>query len=378
MGDAKGSSFGAIILDGFSRAYSIELAQTLSQARAEQPLAQALSGDHRTASAAAGRTAVSVTVSRDFFGQPQVGLAQTGLAYEDARQAKAVAGMALSRLTPRTAIAFGFSESARTLQQRLSGQDGNAFLVARDPLSRNGFHADAASAVGLRHQLGSIGLTLTGERGEVFTPGLRARIAEPGYSLSGVTLDRRFGRARVSIGASRLDEAGTTLGGRFSSAFASGGATSAFLDAGTSFDLGRGWSAAGSYRRGWTRMAASGALVDQGRLSTDAWAFDLARQDAFASGDVLAFRMTQPLRVRSGGFDLSVPVSYDYSTGAVGYEQRAFNLAPTGRELDYELAYSRQAFGGRLGANLFLRSDPGHIEAADTDLGAAVRFTLGF
>jgi hypothetical protein len=88
--------------------------------------------------------------------------------------------------------------------------------------------------------------------------------------------------------------------------------------------------------------------------------------------------MTQPLRVRSGGFDLSVPVSYDYSTGAVGYEQRAFNLAPTGRELDYELAYSRQAFGGRLGANLFLRSDPGHIETADADLGAAVRFTLGF
>ena len=31
-----------------------------------------------------------------------------------------------------------------------------------------------------------------------------------------------------------------------------------------------------------------------------------------------------------------------------------------------------------LGGNLFLRQDPGHIANADTDIGAAVRFTLGF
>jgi hypothetical protein len=86
----------------------------------------------------------------------------------------------------------------------------------------------------------------------------------------------------------------------------------------------------------------------------------------------------QPLRVRSGGFDLRVPTSYDYATGAVGYEQRPFSLAPTGREIDYELAYGVRALGGQLGANLFLRTEPGHIEDADSDVGAAIRFTLGF
>jgi hypothetical protein len=125
-------------------------------------------------------------------------------------------------------------------------------------------------------------------------------------------------------------------------------------------------------------MAGTGALVEQGRLSSDAWAFDLARQNAFRAGDKLAFRMMQPLRVRSGGFDLSVPTSYDYQTGAVGYEQRPFSLAPTGRELNYELAYGVRALGGQLGANLFLRTEPGHIEDADADMGAAIRFTLGF
>jgi hypothetical protein len=378
MGDAKGTSLkGAIILDGFSRAYSMDLAATLSRAQQEQPLAGALSGNFRTALAAAGRTAVSVTVNRDFIGQPQLGLAQAGLSYEDARAAKAVAGLALSRLTAQTAIAFGFSETGRTLQQRLAGHEQNAFLVARDPLTRSGFFADASGSVGVRHSLGPVGVTVTGERGRVYNAGLVRQVVDPGYSIGAVTIDRRFGRALVSVGASRLDEEGTMLGSRFSSAFASGGATSTFLDTSASYDLGNGWVAFASYRHGWTRMAGSGGLVDEGRLSSDAWAFDLSKSSAFSGGDKLAFRVMQPLRVRSGGFDLAVPVSYDYATGAVGYENRPFSLAPSGREIDYELAYSRRVFGGQLGANLFLRTDPGHVEAVNNDVGAAIRFTLG-
>jgi hypothetical protein len=34
--------------------------------------------------------------------------------------------------------------------------------------------------------------------------------------------------------------------------------------------------------------------------------------------------------------------------------------------------------GGDLGLNAFYRTDPGHIAAARVDVGAAVRFTLGF
>jgi hypothetical protein len=37
-------------------------------------------------------------------------------------------------------------------------------------------------------------------------------------------------------------------------------------------------------------------------------------------------------------------------------------------------------FGGAgwLGGNLFLRRQPGHVASAEDDIGAAVRFTLGF
>src|SRR3546814_650512 len=355
-----------------------DLAQTLARAPQDRPLTQALHGHVRSAVAANGATAVTLTVNREMQGQPWVGFAQMGLTHDDARRAKVIAGSALTRLTPETAVAFGISESGRTLQQRLSSHQDNAFLVARDPLARTGFFADAGTSIGVRQNVGPVSLTVTREAGEVWQAGPRRNLDQPGYGISAVTADRRIGPATLSLGISRLKEEATVLGGRFSPAFTSGGATSHFLDGTASFDLGRGWGAFASYRRGWTRLPGTSALVDRGRLSTDAWALDLSKRGAFLGGDKIAFRIMQPLRVTSGGFDLTLPVSYDYATGAVGYERRFFNLAPTGREIDFEAAYSVGLMGGDLGLNAFYRTEPGHIEAADDDLGAAIRYTLGF
>ncbi len=305
-------------------------------------------------------------------------MAQTGMTYEDSRKARVVAGMALTKLSPKTAVALGLSESGKSLQQRLSGHAQNAFLVARDPMTRTGFYADAGTSLGLRHDLGPVAITVTSERGNVYTSGLRRTLGRPTYSIGSVTADRKIGPAIVSLSASRLAEDSTVLGGSFSAAFAGAGSTSYFVDGSADFDFGGGWGAYVSYRRGWTAMPGTGALVDQGKLSTDAWAFDLSKRNAFLGGDKLALRMMQPLRVRSGGFALAVPVSYDYANGDVGYEARQFSLAPTGREIDYEMSYSVPAFGGQLGANLFLRTDPGHVTAMRDDKGAAIRYTLGF
>jgi hypothetical protein len=378
MGDATGQMTGAIILDGYSRAYAIDLAQTLARAPQDRPLGQALGGHVRSAVAANGATAITLTINHEMRVQPWVGLAQMGLTREDARRSKLVAGMALTRLTPETAVAFGISESGRTLQQRLSGHQDNAFLVARDPMARSGFFADTGTSIGARHDLGPGALTVTHESGEVWNSGPRRTLRQPGYAIGTVTADRTIGPATLSLGVSRLTEEETVLGGRFSSAFANSGATSYFLDGTASFDVGRGWGVFASYRLGWTSLPGTGALVDNGRLATDAWAFDVSKRAALVAGDKLAFRLMQPLRVRSGGFDLTLPVNYDYATGAVGYEQRFFNLAPTGREIDFEAAYSVGLWGGDLGLNAFYRTEPGHIEAADDDLGAAIRYTLGF
>jgi hypothetical protein len=144
-------------------------------------------------------------------------------------------------------------------------------------------------------------------------------------------------------------------------------------------DLGRGWGIQAAYRRGWTSTSGlGGGLAQGGNLSTDAWRFDIAKVNALRPGDRFALRLMQPLRVRSGGLGLHVPVSYSYDTLSAGYEDRFFNLAPTGREIDLEAAYGTRLWGGNLTANAFVRREPGHIEAMKDDYGAAIRFTLGF
>jgi hypothetical protein len=379
MGDAKvGGSLGAIILDGYSRAFAVDFAARMNRAAQERPLAQALHGVQRTAGLSAGPASVMLTISRDTVGQPQVGLAQTGLSRDDARQARATAGHALAQLSPTTKLAFGFAESGRALQQRLQGAEGRAFLVAQDPLTRSGFHARSGTSIGVRHNLGALALTVTQESGEVSDLRALRPFNLPNYEMAAITADRRFGSLSLSLGASRLAEEETVLGGRFGAAFASRGSKSWFADASVGLELGDGWSAAASYRRGWTALATSGALVDRGRLGSEAWSVDLGRNSAFRDGDRLSFRAMQPLRVVSGGFDLTLPTSYSYADGSVGYEGRFLSLSPTGRELDLEAAYSVGIAGGWLGLNAFLRSEPGHIAVAEDDVGAALRFSLGF
>jgi hypothetical protein len=380
MGDSKTALGGMVVLDGFSRAYTLTLASALRRAEQDRPLGRALQPGLSTATTAARGTAVSITVNRRTTGQPQVGLAQLGLTYEDGRKARVISGVALSRLSPRLAVALGLAESGKSLERRLTGHYKDAFLVAQDPMSRMGFQGDSAGALGVRHRLGRIGLTVTAERGEVLQAGFDRSVLQPRYGVFSIAADRRIGKARLSLGASRLSEESTVFGARFSPLIGAGGGTSWFADAGAALALGGGWDASLGYRLGWTAVPAAAGLAQGGRLRSDAWSVDLGRTGAFRPGDRLALRLMQPLRVRSGGFDLNVPVSYSYDTLSAGYESRFLNLAPTGREIDLEAAYGIDLMGGagHLSGNAFARRHPGNVADMDPDLGAAIRFTLGF
>jgi hypothetical protein len=75
-----------------------------------------------------------------------------------------------------------------------------------------------------------------------------------------------------------------------------------------------------------------------------------------------------------------LPTSYDYSTGLATDTLSTMSLRPSGRELDAELSYGSTLIGGNawLGANLFVRRQPGNIASMPMDTGAALRFSLGF
>jgi hypothetical protein len=378
MGDAKARDATITILDSYSRAFTMNLSATISGADVERTPAHSLAGaDYRTAEAVAGGVAVSLTTRRNPFGRSLADLALLGLSQEEAGKAKAVAGMVISRIAPQTVLALGVSASGRMLQQRLSEHFNDAFSVARDAVSL-GFHTDVETSFGILHRFGSAGLTVTSEQGGV--PDYARRFSRRGdrYNAASVIADRTGPRTRIWLGASRLSETSTALGARFSEAFWSGGSTTHFLDAGGRFDPGAGWSLSGSYRRGWTKLQGTGALLNKGLLKTAGFEFGVAKHGSLLNGDKIALRIVQPLRVSAGGLNLTVPVDYNYSNGSVRYDETFFNLAPEGRELAFELGYGVRALGGRADFNTFVRSDPGHVETMKSDMGAAIRYSLRF
>ena len=131
------------------------------------------------------------------------------------------------------------------------------------------------------------------------------------------------------------------------------------------------------WRQGWTRLAAGGLRPNTDYLRTSAWSFDAVRAGLFNREDHLSMRVAQPLRVSHGGFDLSLPTRYDYKTEIAGFSPMRLNLAPTGRERDFEIAYARPLWGGWISANTYVRRQPGNFANSPDDLGAAIRFSFG-
>jgi hypothetical protein len=369
---ATGQSMGAIILDGYSRAYVLNLAKTMRRAQVDHPLSRSLQNDMRVARGSAGPLSIAMTVRERHDLTNGFALERTAIGPEDARRAQLVAGSAVGRIDKKTAVAFGFADGAKAMERRLSGAAEGAFLVANDITGNPGFLAKRDGSLAVRHEFGGTGVTLSGETGNVWQE-IRTTATGAPYRWTSVAADHRFGSTRLQVGLGRLDEKQSLLGGRMSNVLGGGGATSLFLDSEARHDFGRGWSATLTARRGWTDFAG-------GKFQTGAYGFDLAKLGLFGSSDQLGLRIAQPLRVEHGGFSMMLPTSYDYSTGIATDTLTRMSLRPSGREIDSELSYGSARLGGNawLGGNLFYRRDPGHIADSPDDVGAAIRFNLGF
>ena len=369
---ASGQSLGAVILDGYERAYVLNLAKTLRQATPDSPLARSLRNDMRSAAATAGPISVAMTVRERRDTPLGFALDQINIGPEDAARARLIAGSAVARIDDKTAIAFGFAEGAKAMERRLGNTGSGGFLVARDVVADSGFAAKRGGSVALRRTVGSFGITASAESGEVWTD-IRTSATGSPYRLTSIAVDRNFGGTRLGVAMTRLDERQSMLGGRVSDVLGGGGSNSLFLDAEASHQFGSGWSASVTARRGWTSFSA-------GSFQSGAYAADFAKTGIFGSGDRLGLRISQPLRIERGGFAMLLPTGYDYSTGTASSSLSTLSLAPKGREVDGEISYGSMLLNNRawFGGNLFYRRQPGHISAADDDVGAAIRFTLGF
>ncbi len=377
MGDAAPGGSGldrTVILDGYDRAFTVNLAGTVAHVGQRRPLANAIGGDLATRRNQAGRLSVSLTVARDAGGDAAIGFGQRGLTANGQHQARTVSASATLALGDGSSAGFGFAASGRRIGELIGGaQDsGDSFLVARGAADGPGFDNRGGMAAAFRHRFGRLAIDTTAERGTL--PALLRDRTDPAYTMMNVRATRSFGAFALGIGAGLIDEERSVLGARFGAVLGGRGATTRTADLDARLALGGGWSLHGAWRRGWTSAVAGGALA-RGRLDSAASAFDLGH---VGRNSRFGLRYAEPLRVTGGGFALAVPTGYDYATLSASYTPGRLDLTPAGRERDLEASYGWRLGGGWIDANLYLREQPGNIAAAGDDVGTALRYAVAF
>ncbi len=381
MGDATSKGLAAVVLDGYGRAYTLDLGSSISRGAITPTLAPGLGIGSHSSVAGSPNTAISLSVADS---STQSSVEHWLLSAQDVKRSRALAGAIIAKVDARSAFGLGIRQSSASLSNSLNGKQEAAWLIGERAGRGWGFQAQSDAAFAFRHGLGATGLTLSAESGEARlwrpTAPETGRSKYGNYSYSAVKLeaDGRFDRLALSGGLSSVVEKETVLGAHFGGFAGKAGAQTIFADAGARLDLGHEWGLSGAYRRGWTRVTASGIRAGTDHLTSSAWSVDLAKTGIVMRGDRLGLRVAQPLRIAHGGFDLTVPVGYDYQTLGVTYGHQFYSLAPTGREIDVEALWSAQIGQGWLATNFFWRKQPGNIATNPSDKGAAVRYTLGF
>ncbi|MVZ98610.1 peptidase S8 [Sphingorhabdus sp. IMCC26285] len=384
MGDVALSNrpISAVILDSYGRAYDIDLAHGLNAATPKLRLTPALVDQGRSVNLGVGTTQIAFSISAASTGAANI----LPLALSDGqqRQARVLAGRVSAAISRDMRFSLGIRQAASAQVAALQDMNSGAFLTATEARLDGGFERQPGSSAALRRQIGAFGLTGSVETGDARlfertgSEFDRAGTHKYPYATLGLSVDRQVGPAKLALSANWMREDETILGSRFAQFIGQNGARTLFVDGNGELALGTGWSLGASWRQGWTYANSGAAILGQSQLGSNAFSFDIARINAFASGDRLALRVAQPLRVSNGGLALNVPISYDYATLTPTFGTRRFSLAPTGREIASEIAWTVPITGGYFSSNVFWRQEPGHFENLSDDVGVAFRLQYDF
>lgn len=170
---------------------------------------------------------------------------------------------------------------------------------------------------------------------------------------------------RVTAGA--LNEQNAVLGSQYSGGLRLGDGASTFygrLD--LSYDLGSNSQLFAFGTFGFSQISGSGGalLTNLSDFTTTSFAVGYVGHNTILENDRLGIALSQPLRVESGHYAITLPKSGSYYSGNLGYDTAMVSLSPSGREIDLELSYRWQANEQHLhlGASILLMRQAGHTK----------------
>ncbi|NOZ41625.1 MAG: S8 family serine peptidase [Alphaproteobacteria bacterium] len=187
---------------------------------------------------------------------------------------------------------------------------------------------------------------------------------------------------RVGLDLGLMTEKGSVLGSLSNGALSLGtGATTAFANARIN------WNIAGNIRfftkasYGRTAVTATNSSLVQriSGLTAASFSAGLTGNSLFQRGDRLSFAVSQPLRVIGGHADIAYVTARNYRTDSLAFISNRVALAPNGREIDVELAYTiANIFGARVDFNVLHQINPDHNRLIPANTAVLIRFGSEF
>ena len=195
---------------------------------------------------------------------------------------------------------------------------------------------------------------------------------------TGALTEYHFSDSGLAIQAGWLAEAERLVGSRPSGAFGELAGNTGMVGLSAYRHLGDGWGLLASTHAGTSRaeVRRRGMMRNPSLLWASSFALGVIGDKIDRAGGRLAFRLSQPLRVEAGQARLRW-ISGRTADGQVKIDRAAFDLEPSGRQLDLEVTYSRPWAGGRAHLAAIAARDAGHVDG-ENDAALLMRYSRAF
>lgn len=186
----------------------------------------------------------------------------------------------------------------------------------------------------------------------------------------------------IGVQAGAMVEKNAVLGSLSDGALSLGtGANTVFTRVEGTVDLGNNFSLTGTFSHGWTKPEGvkAGFISNISRFRTMSFGAALIKENLFSSSDRFGFAIASPLRVESGKIGFTLPTNRDYTRGEILFSDHQTTLAPTKRELDFEVSYQIKGFKRwTIEANILHQLNAGHSSLWGDVTTAALKVRTNF
>ncbi|NNG03451.1 MAG: hypothetical protein HKM95_05045, partial [Inquilinus sp.] len=282
-----------------------------------------------------------------------------------------------------TGLRLGIDVTAADQLAAAAGLADGLFWSADETMRPLGLLTGRGNGLSLDHALGdTTRLSLGLFDGETANGLLADGAAGNGATLGQAGLRHGFASgASFGVDVGLLAESAAMLGSQGAGALSTeAGADTRFLTVGGGVPLGDRLELFGSMTLATSEVgeSADSLLTGWDSVQSNALALGAIARDVAADGDRLGLLVGQPLRAYRAEATVTVPVDVT-ADGAATLQSERVDLTPSGREIDFQLAYDRPlAPGMGLSTWLLFQLQPGHDADADPAYGAGLRFRFGF